>query len=214
MERIAKIGIDVSINSTGVSVIIPKSETNEEKALYFQICPGIVKTSASVRLLTYDKCYIKDESYSHEDLTKILAADNQARVVYKLMHELATQYNITSFDARQEGSVMSGSFKKTQSRLNDLTVFNAAMKRMLLTCKLVSSIAILSPGTLKKCATGKGNAGKEAVEAAFYEKNPNFHRPLNTKGENLTKNDDVADAWHLADAKIDESLKMHKLKKS
>lgn len=206
MERIARIGIDVSINSTGVSIIIPESETNEEKTLYFQICPDDVKTSASVRLLTYDKCYIKNQSYSHEDLTKILAADNQAKVVFKLMHELSSQYSIDAFDARQEGSIMAGSFKKKTSRLNDLTVFNAAMKRMLLSCKLVSSIAIIAPGTLKKYATGKGNASKEQVELAFYEKNPEFD---NKQG----KNDDVSDAWHMANADVDCSIKMYKQQK-
>lgn len=210
MERIAKIGVDVSVNSTGVSVIIPKSEENEEKTLYFQICPGKVKHSASVRLLTYDKCYIKDASYTHEDLTKILAADNLALIVYKLMHDVARQYKVTAFDARQEGSIMAGSFKKKQSRLNDLTVFNAAMKRMLLKCKLVKCIAVVAPSSLKKYATGKGNANKDAVELAFYDKNPDFHRPLNAKGENATKNDDIADAWHLANADIDESQKLYK----
>jgi len=130
------------------------------------------------------------------------------------LKDLAIEFELDGYDARQEGSVLSTSFKKKQSRINDLTIFNAAMKRMMLGNPLVKSIAIVPPNSLKKYATGKGNCGKALMEEVFYQKNPHFHVPkrLNKKSEEVhaTKNDDIADAWHLATAPVPDKLKLIK----
>lgn len=210
MARFATVGIDVSINSTGVAIVIYSEEEKVEKTIFFQICPWKTTVSGSVRLLTYKKTYADYSEYSDVDLHKIISADNLAKVVYRLINDVSRQYNIDYIDARQEGSVLATAFKKKQSRLNDLTIFNAAMKRMMLAHPLIKKISIIPPNSLKKYATGKGNCSKDLMETIFYEKNPDFHVPLKKTGKQASKNDDVADAWHLATAKHPENLKMIK----
>lgn len=212
MERIAKLGIDVSINSTGIAIIIPETTEAEETTIFFQVCPGETKVSGSVTLLTYKKTYLDYDKYSDVDCHKIISAENLAQRIHKKLKQIAKIYELDGFDARQEGSVMSSSFKKKLSKINDLTTYNVAVKRMMLASPLVQSVCIIAPNSLKKYATGRGNCNKERMEEVFYEKNPNFHIPLNRNGKHASKNDDIADAWHLATAPVEDELKFYKSK--
>ncbi|BBI90429.1 hypothetical protein HYO65_gp037 [Tenacibaculum phage PTm1] len=127
------------------------------------------------------------------------------------MERVSKQYKVDYFDARQEGSVMSMSFKKQLSKINDLTTYNVAVKRMLLGTKLVKSISIVSPNSLKKYATGKGNCKKELVLETFLKEHPEYKVVISKRtGKPSSKDDDIADSHYLAKADIPKDNKLIK----
>lgn len=189
--KIAKIGLDISINSTGIAFIF------EDIVKLYQICPDVSTHSPSIKQITYKRDWRKT-NYSYEDLAKVNSAHTLSVTIAKLMKTLAQTYAIDKFDARIEGSIMSQGFKNKQSRVNDLTVFNSTVKLMLLKNDLVQSISVVSPGALKKIATGKGTAKKEQIIRCFLSEFPEF--------VNAGKIDDIADAYYLAKFQYNEKL--------
>ncbi len=191
---IAKIGIDLSMNSSGITLII--DELNVTK--HFIISNAAVKSSADVQLLTYTRDQ-RSDNYSYSDLATVNSATSLAKRIWNLISELQKIYKFSEVDARIEGSIMSQGFKRHQAKVNDLTVFNSSIKRMLINHELVKSITIVAPATLKKWATGKGNAKKEQIVEAFLKEFPKF--------DQTGKIDDVADSYYLAKAQVDDSQK-------
>jgi Holliday junction resolvasome RuvABC endonuclease subunit len=191
---IAKIGIDLSMNSSGITIIV------EEKSIikHFIISNVAVKSSANVQLLTYKRDH-RNVNYSYSDLATVNSANSLAKRIYGLLIELSNIYGFQEVDARIEGSIMSQGFKKHQAKVNDLTVFNSSIKRMLISCELVKSITVVAPTTLKKWATGKGNAKKEQILEEFLKEFPKF--------DMTGKIDDIADSYYLAKGNVDDSQK-------
>lgn len=183
---IAKIGLDISINSTGVSFIL---DGDEQIVKFFQIVPVASAHSASIQQLTYQRDWSKG-NYSQEDLAKVNSAFSLSSKISQLLTKLKESYKVDAFDVRIEGSIMSQGFKKQQARVNDLTVFNGTVKLMLLKNELVQTITVVSPGALKKIATGKGTAKKEQIVKCFLAEFAEF--------VNIGKTDDIADAYYLA----------------
>ena len=199
---IAKIGIDLSMNSTGL-VLDFINDDNVRITKFVQICPSIMKVSGDVQLVTYKRDYRKD-NYSYEDLSAVNSATSLASCINKQMIKWSEIYNFDQIDARIEGSIMSSRFSKATANLNQLTVFNGTVKRMLLVHPLVVSIAVIGPTSLKKYFTGKGNAKKELMITKFIETFPMFDR------SNKVKIDDIADAYALSIAQISDSMKYFK----
>jgi Holliday junction resolvasome RuvABC endonuclease subunit len=183
MANIAKVGLDMSINSTGLTFIFG------DIVKFYQIVPAQSPHSASISQVVYKRDWRKD-NYSYEDLAKIISATRLSLKINDILKRLKDTYSIDSFDVRIEGSIMSQGFKKQQSRVNDLTVFNSNVKLMLINNKTVSRICVVSPTSLKKWATGKGNSKKDAIVLKFVEQFPEFDK--------IGKIDDIADSYFLA----------------
>lgn len=224
MKQILKVGIDASINSTGVVIALVNTvasnvwkyacpnkttkqhtfEFNELAAIkFYRIVSSEPKSSKSlsknVRHISYYRDKDKFASYAEEDIYKIQSADKLAKVILKLVIDFCNEHNCNDVivDARIEGSVMATSFRNKQSRLNDLTAFNTIIKLMLLKSDKFDIIHIVPPTTLKKIATGSGRAKKEDMEYSFKIMNDDF--------DYTGKVDDVIDAWFLALSKFDIS---------
>lgn len=200
--KIAQIGIDLSINSTGLSMYFKDKDNLIVK--FFQICSTETKVSGSVQLVTY-KRVPKIDQYSTDDLITVIDAASLANCINKLLIKLQSIYKFDKIDVRMEGSIMStggfGRGSSSKGRLNDLTVFNSTTKRMLLLHPLVHSIAIIAPKALKKHFTNNGNAKKERMIETFLKLFPDFDK------SRKVKIDDIADAYALSCAQIQDSTK-------
>lgn len=201
MNKQSTVGIDVSMNSTGLT-FITYNDLDERILKFIRIAPSTDgKQTSSARLVTYVRDYRK-LNYSHQDLATVNSAKTLASTVSRLITEFCQTYKIEQIDARIEGSIMSKGFKKHEAKVNDLTVFNGTMKLMLLSNKFVNAISVIAPGSLKKYATGKGNCTKDKIVAQFKLEFPDF--------DCTGKIDDIADSYYLASAKHPEKLKYFK----
>lgn len=187
----ARLGIDASMNSTGVAFIFEYSDDSIEKK-FFVITPERIAVSSWAQNIEYNRIWNKD-NYSIEEMNKILSARKLSACIHKLIIKMQSIYGFESIECRMEGSIVNtGRFNKSASRVNDLTMFNCSIKTMLVLHPLVCSIAIIPPKTLKKLATGKGNAKKELMVSVFFE----VHEEL--IAGRVGKVDDMIDAYWLA----------------
>jgi len=190
------VGIDQSINSTGVTF---RTEDN----MYLKFCQitDTKKTcSSSVQNLIYQKDNQNTGNYTHDDLTKILNAERLALVIFK---QIKKHYDLSKSDdieVRIEGPIMQ-SFKQKASRVNDLVAFGTLIKFHLIKKLGISRVHVIAPTQLKKLFTGKGNCKKERIEEVFYELNPKYDK---SKG----KNDDIADSFGLSYVNLNKNKKV------
>lgn len=156
------------------------------------------KYSRSCEVVNYNRLYDDDDSdYSKTDINKILSAGRLAMSIRKIVKSFILKYDVVQCECKMEGSVMASSFKKHQSRLNDLTAFNSIVKFMLVSSKEFSKISIMAPTSLKKAATGTGSAKKERMEEEFL-------KIKKDKFDFTGKIDDIIDAWFLATCLVDD----------
>lgn len=186
-----KIGIDLSINSTGICVIDEQKNTTKFYQLVPQWKKKAPKHSKSVTLLPYTRFYSDvSNTNSKNDLEKILSAVNQSEVILKVIHENFSESECDLVDVRIEGA----SFGSNAGRLYDLSIYYAEVKRNLLNwLPIGSKISVIPPKTVKMVALGKGkgNAKKEEVVDFFLENHKEFNF------DNTGKIDDVVDAFLL-----------------
>lgn len=226
-------GVDLSMNSSGLSILVYDEskgftekeyticgESKAKKRTYKMNHPSVIECkfyqilsdeakgsnfSRNVKVTNYKREFGK-ETYSHEDLNKIISATRLASKIKELIKKTMEKYDVESCEVRMEGSVMSFSFKNTQSRLNDLTAFNSIVKMMLVSSPEFHTINIIAPTALKKQSTGNGKAKKEDMQEAFLRIFPKFE----IKG----KIDDVIDAFFLSYIEpLERGYEKHKSKK-
>lgn len=195
----AKIGIDLAMNSTGLAFIIDDPKKDKPIIKFIRLTNEPVPNSPSCRLVTYNRDYRK-ENYSYRDISYLISAKSCAVKIRKLILEIASVYKIEEYYAAIEAPIM-GRFA-SNSRLNELVVFNAQCKSMLLQMESVRTIAVIAPSSLKKIATGKGNCKKDLILKTFYAEFPEYVQS--------GKNDDVADAYYLAKGPITDEMKFFK----
>lgn len=193
-----RIGIDASINATGI-VIMGKSGEKIMFNDYYLLVPSFgdkkpPKCSSSATLITYDRVWeTKESTYSEQDIFKILSATNQAKTIVELIsQQLEKVSRDTKISCRIEGSLMSSSFKSGMSRLNDLIAFGSVMRYELIKSGLIHEFKIIPPKTLKKLATGNGNAKKGDMILKHQEVFAD--QMFDYSG----KHDDIIDAFWLA----------------
>ena len=180
-----KIGLDISMNSTGMVI---NHQLPHPTITYHKIIPKKGgKHSTDTQVHIYHRKYNK-ETYSEENISKIISAEKLAIKIKEIINNHFDKHpDYSETQVIIEGGAF-GSFGG-KSRLADMTIFSALVKRKLLTIPQITEILIIPPTTLKKHATGKGNAKKQAMEDAFIKLNPDF---------DLTgKNDDLIDAYFL-----------------
>lgn len=188
-----KIGIDLSINSTGVCVIEPNGKITYYQLMPFWLTKKQPKShicSDSVILKMYKRFYEKDfDTNSEADLHKIYSATNQSDALIEII--ISHMSKDTLLDVRIEGA----SFASNAGRIYDLTIYYAEIKRRLLNfLPHGSKLSTIPPTKVKMVALGKGNgtAKKDLIEE--YHKSIFGDKFDYSKG----KNDDVIDAYLLA----------------
>lgn len=188
------VGIDPSINSTGVTINI--WEDNSLFTEVFYIIKGNKLTKKEQKVtedddlkaviyLTYEKIDIKDADDSHE--LELIKTKNLLNIV-NVISNIITSYSkyCDKIYVGMEG-LSYGSSVRTRS-IYELAGLNYLIRNELIV-KHKCTLYILPPTEVKKFATGIGNCSKDAVINVFSSIFPHLLK--------IPKIDDIADSWFI-----------------
>lgn len=196
-ETILYVGIDPSINSTGIT--IARYENNVEVEIKFYIIKnGKLAKRESVANDSIDNFeYI---IYNKIDLTQF-KDDNHVFEYYKtknMVEVVNTIYDLILNEVKKYSAIVNvviegisyGSSIRTKS-IFDLAGLNYMIRYKLITGDIQHlNLSIATPSNIKKYATGKGNANKESIMTIFKYIFPEM--------QNIPKLDDIADSYFMA----------------
>ena len=172
------IGLDLSINSTGICI------NNNGKYKYFIICSKMTKKMKEfdnkyVKLIEYNK-QLSDGDYSEKEAIK-------TSNIYSIIQELKTIIKKEKPDKCHIEGISYGS--TGSAALVDLSGLNFMVRQMLLDLNI--PFKIISPTSNKKFAVGNGQAEKDVIIDSWFRLQPHL------KGIDI-KVDDIADAYFLS----------------
>lgn len=198
------IGIDQSINSTGVTV---QFDTNEDK--YFYIVSGNTKLTAkeqkaqntynNFKYVLYNKQDPKTSKDNHEsEIIKTHNLINISRTIIGIISYYVKQFDICNVYVCMEGI----SYQSAQTKsIMDLAGLNYIIRYDLLRYFEHSSegidkvykysVIVATPGEIKKFASGNGSAKKDVMIKLFESIFPNLYL--------IPKIDDIADSYWMSE---------------
>lgn len=196
-NAILYVGIDPSINSTGIT--IARYENNVEAEIKFYIIKNgkLTKRESAANDSIDNFEYI---IYNKIDLTQF-KDDNHVFEYYKtknMVEVVNTIYDLILNEVKKYTSVVNvviegisyGSSIRTKS-IFDLAGLNYMIRYKLITSDIQHlNLSIATPSNIKKYATGKGNANKESIMTIFKYIFPEM--------QNIPKLDDIADSYFMA----------------
>lgn len=188
------VGIDPSINSTGVTINI--WENNSLFTEVFYIIKGNKLTKKEQKVAeddnlnkviysTYEKIDIKDAHDSHE--LELIKTKNLLNIVNVISHIITVYSKHCDYIYVGMEGLSYGSSVRTRS-IYELAGLNYLIRNELMT-KHMCKLYILPPTEVKKFATGIGNCSKDAVINVFSSIFPNLLK--------IPKIDDIADSWFI-----------------
>lgn len=196
-ETILYVGIDPSINSTGIT--IARYENNVEVEIKFYIIKNgkLTKRESAANDAIDNFEYI---IYNKIDLTQF-KDDNHVFEYYKtknMVEVVNTIYDLILNEVKKYSAIVNvviegisyGSSIRTKS-IFDLAGLNYMIRYKLITGDIQHlNLSIATPSNIKKYATGKGNANKESIMTIFKYIFPEM--------QNIPKLDDIADSYFMA----------------
>ena len=196
-NTILYVGIDPSINSTGIT--IARYENNVEAEIKFYIIKNgkLTKRESAANDSIDNFEYI---IYNKIDLTQF-KDDNHVFEYYKtknMVEVVNTIYDLILNEVKKYTSAVNvviegisyGSSIRTKS-IFDLAGLNYMIRYKLITSDIQHlNLSIATPSNIKKYATGKGNANKESIMTIFKYIFPEM--------QNIPKLDDIADSYFMA----------------
>ena len=191
------VGIDPSINSTGIT--IARYENNIEAEIKFYIIKNgkLTKRESTANDSIDNFEYI---IYNKIDLTQF-KDDNHVFEYYKtknMVEVVNTIYDLILNEVKKYSAIVNvviegisyGSSIRTKS-IFDLAGLNYMIRYKLITGDIQHlNLSIATPSNIKKYATGKGNANKESIMTIFKYIFPEM--------QNIPKLDDIADSYFMA----------------
>ena len=188
------VGIDPSINSTGITINI--WENNSLFTEVFYIIKGNKLTKKEQKVAedddlnkviysTYEKIDIKDADDSHE--LELIKTKNLLNIVNVISHIITVYSKHCDYIYVGMEGLSYGSSVRTRS-IYELAGLNYLIRNELMT-KHMCKLYILPPTEVKKFATGIGNCSKDAVINVFSSIFPNLLK--------IPKIDDIADSWFI-----------------
>lgn len=180
------IGIDPSINCTGICLYSKSLNTNQ----YYLIPSKMTKKMDEFKhdcicILPYTKHGSRDDEYSEKEKNKTINTYSicyRIRRIIEQIQEIDTNITV-NIEGVSYGSVGSAA-------LVDLSGLNFAIRMTLLDMKIPFNI--ISPTSVKKFAVANGGAEKDIMIDAWKRLDPNI------SNVNNIKIDDLADAYFLA----------------
>ena len=196
-NTILYVGIDPSINSTGIT--IARYENNVEVEIKFYIIKNgkLTKRESAANDSIDNFEYI---IYNKIDLTQF-KDDNHVFEYYKtknMVEVVNTIYDLILNEVKKYASAVNvviegisyGSSIRTKS-VFDLAGLNYMIRYKLITGDIQHlNLSIATPSNIKKYAAGKGNANKESIMTIFKYIFPEM--------QNIPKLDDIADSYFMA----------------
>ena len=196
-DTILYVGIDPSINSTGIT--IARYENNVEVEIKFYI----IKNCKLTKIVSAANDSIDNFEYiiyNKIDLTQF-KDDNHVFEYYKtknMVEVVNTIYDLILNEVKKYSAIVNvviegisyGSSIRTKS-IFDLAGLNYMIRYKLITGDIQHlNLSIATPSNIKKYATGKGNANKESIMTIFKYIFPEM--------QNIPKLDDIADSYFMA----------------
>ena len=188
------VGIDPSINSTGVTINIWKDNSLFTEVFYIIKGNKLTKKEQKVAddddlnkviYSTYEKIDIKDAVDSHE--LELIKTKNLLNIVNVISHIITVYSKHCDYIYVGMEGLSYGSSVRTRS-IYELAGLNYLIRNELMT-KHMCKLYILPPTEVKKFATGIGNCSKDAVINVFSSIFPNLLK--------IPKIDDIADSWFI-----------------
>lgn len=196
-ETTLYVGIDPSINSTGIT--IARYENNVEVEIKFYIIKNgkLTKRESAANDSIDNFEYI---IYNKIDLTQF-KDDNHVFEYYKtknMVEVVNTIYDLILNEVKKYTSTVNVVIEGISygSSIRTKSVFDLAGLNYMIRYKLITSdiqhlnLSIATPSNIKKYATGKGNANKESIMTIFKYIFPEM--------QNIPKLDDIADSYFMA----------------
>lgn len=196
-NTILYVGIDPSINSTGIT--IARYENNVEVEIKFYIIKNgkLTKRESAANDSIDNFEYI---IYNKIDLTQF-KDDNHVFEYYKtknMVEVVNTIYDLILNEVKKYTSTVNVVIEGISygSSIRTKSVFDLAGLNYMIRYKLITSdiqhlnLSIATPSNIKKYATGKGNANKESIMTIFKYIFPEM--------QNIPKLDDIADSYFMA----------------
>lgn len=196
-NAILYVGIDPSINSTGIT--IARYENNVEVEIKFYIIKNgkLTKRESAANDSIDNFEYI---IYNKIDLTQF-KDDNHVFEYYKtknMVEVVNTIYDLILNEVKKYTSAVNVVIEGISygSSIRTKSVFDLAGLNYMIRYKLITSdiqhlnLSIATPSNIKKYATGKGNANKESIMTIFKYIFPEM--------QNIPKLDDIADSYFMA----------------
>lgn len=202
------IGIDQSINSTGITIQKFEDDKKISKE-FFIIKPNkLTKKENDVNCLLNDFEYItyikkdKKDCLDNNDfeLSKVHNVINISDKILDLINS-NVKNKLDKLYIALEGI----SFQSSQTKsLIDLSGLSYIIRYRILNYFMshqdqLGGLFILTPGEIKKFATGNGNAKKDSMIALFENLNPSLKQ--------IQKNDDLADSYWISEYLININKK-------
>lgn len=194
------IGIDPSINSTGLCMLTYDDNDNKVSESFYIVKPDKLtkkeekaeKNNENFKYIIYPKYDLnqyKEVNHLHEYYKTI----NMSNLVECIYNKIVDEMQKYMFDKNFESFIVIegisyGSSIRTKS-VFDLAGLNYLIRYKLLKVFNHSKLTIVPPSELKKFISGKGNSNKDVMVELFKTIYPNF---------NLPKLDDIADAYFMA----------------
>lgn len=191
------IGIDPSINSTGVVVRKTDYQHNLIFEKFFIIKPNKLSkkeqkfqdSSDCFEYVIYEKTDIKDikkydnHKYEYEKTLNIYRiVECLRKILYRFV--LSPDDTIISMEG-----ISYGSASKT-SAIYDLAGLNYLIRSMIINLDVDVTLNICTPAEVKKYASGMGNCTKDVLSHMFLKIHPEFNE--------IKKVDDIADAYFMS----------------
>ena len=184
------IGIDPSINSTGVCIQKINDDNKEEAPIFFIIKPNkLTKKEQKINIENFN--YI---IYNKEDLSKYKSKKSHLFEYYKTLNiiDIANKLYDIIKDFIDDSTTVVMEGISYGSSLRTKSIFDLAGLNYLIREKLIRNninLNICPPAEIKKFASGKGNANKDILIEAFLVMFPQF--------ADIDKIDDIVDAYFM-----------------
>ena len=187
------VGIDPSINSTGITIITYEDELEKDIQFYIIKPNKLSKKESNINLenfsyILYNKVDIsiyKNDNYISE-LLKTINMITLIDTIYDTIINYISKYDNAKVNILIEG-ISYGSSIRTKS------IFDLAGINYMIRYKFISNnhnIIIATPSNIKKYATGNGNANKTTITTMFTTLFPEMSI--------ISKLDDIADSYFMA----------------
>lgn len=196
-NTILYVGIDPSINSTGITIARYENDVEVEIKFYIIKNGKLTKRESAANDSIDNFEYI---IYNKIDLTQF-KDDNHVFEYYKtknMVEVVNTIYDLILNEVKKYSAIVNvviegisyGSSIRTKS-IFDLAGLNYMIRYKLITSDIQHlNLSIATPSNIKKYATGKGNANKESIMTIFKYIFPEM--------ESIPKLDDIADSYFMA----------------
>ena len=196
-ETTLYVGIDPSINSTGITIARYENDVEVEIKFYIIKNGKLTKRESAANDSIDNFEYI---IYNKIDLTQF-KDDNHVFEYYKtknMVEVVNTIYDLILNEVKKYSAIVNvviegisyGSSIRTKS-IFDLAGLNYMIRYKLITGDIQHlNLSIATPSNIKKYATGKGNANKESIMTIFKYIFPEM--------QNIPKLDDIADSYFMA----------------